>query len=595
MESRQSPQGSPGPREAVDINKPRQFSLQILGVVDKKIMAFFAFAAVLWLIAPSLQAVLPAIFPAHTSSDIFGPLKFRDDGTFQISIFEDLHFGENAWDSWGPQQDVNSVKVMNQILNNEFPQLVVLNGDLITGENTFKENSTTYVDQIVGPLVERNLTWASTYGNHDSDYNISREGILQRESLWPNSRTTSMVPGPQAGVTNYYLPVYPANCTLVAAAPCAPDLILWFFDSRGGHYYQQLDADGNRVGMPDWVDTSVVAWFQQTNAELVRNNGRVIPSLAFVHIPTNASQALQTEAGVDPNRQPGVNDDYVLAAQGQGWCADGANDGTCDYGGQDVPFMQAITTTKGLMGVFSGHDHGDTWCYKWRGILPGMTVAGNGLNLCFGQHSGYGGYGNWIRGSRQILVSREQLKDLAVETWIRTEAGTVQTRTLLELMVTNAACEAETDPKKLASRQLILTLAFIHTSVMTIFYALFDLLKYPKYIEPLREGILALVKDNGVDAVQNLSKHPAQGHSHRPPLQRLHLDPEVTFDGYRLYRRQVKMVQAHKDHLLFGYGRCTCPSRIWAVGEFKMILAKILVGMDFRPPKAMWIILKDLK
>lgn len=37
--------------------------------------------------------------------------------------------------------------------------LVVLNGDLITGENTFLENSTHYIDQIVGPMVERSLTW----------------------------------------------------------------------------------------------------------------------------------------------------------------------------------------------------------------------------------------------------------------------------------------------------------------------------------------------------------------------------------------------------------------------------------------------------
>lgn len=45
------------------------------------------------------------------------------------------------------------------------------------------------------------------------------------------------------------------------------------------------------------------------------------------------------------------------------------------------------------------------------------------------------------------------------------------------------------------------------------------------------------------------------------------------------------MVQAHKDHLLFGYGRRTCPGRFWAVGEVKMILAKIIVGMDFRPAR----------
>lgn len=52
-----------------------------------------------------------------------------------------------------------------------------------------------------------------------------------------------------------------------------------------------------------------------------------------------------------------------------------------------------------------------------------MSIAGNGLNLCFGQHTGYGGYGSWIRGSRQVLVSQEQLKNLAVDTWIRTEEG----------------------------------------------------------------------------------------------------------------------------------------------------------------------------
>lgn len=54
-----------------------------------------------------------------------------------------------------------------------------------------------------------------------------------------------------------------------------------------------------------------------------------------------------------------------------------------------------------------------------------MDFSGNGLHLCFGQHTGYGGYGNWIRGSRQILVSQEQLADLSVETWVRTENANV--------------------------------------------------------------------------------------------------------------------------------------------------------------------------
>ena len=54
-----------------------------------------------------------------------------------------------------------------------------------------------------------------------------------------------------------------------------------------------------------------------------------------------------------------------------------------------------------------------------------MTVAGNGINLCFGQHTGYGGYGNWTRGARQVLVSQQKLENLEVDTWIRLETGDV--------------------------------------------------------------------------------------------------------------------------------------------------------------------------
>ncbi|KAJ5157725.1 uncharacterized protein N7482_008825 [Penicillium canariense] len=372
----------------------------------------------------SLPLVALFAVPSFQSaiSKRFAPLKFSKDGTFQVSILEDLHFGENAWDSWGPEQDVNSVTVINRVLDAESPDLVVLNGDLITGDNAFLENSTVYIDKIVEPLVQRGLTWASTYGNHDSAYNLSRSALLARENRWPNSRTTQMVSGREAGITNYYLPVHGANDN---ASTGVPAMLLWFFDSRGGYYYQELDSSGNEVAQPNWVDDSVVGWFRTTNAKLVKKYHKHIPSLVFVHIPTNASQAIQTEVGINPYKEPGINDDYVLAQQGEGWCADGSNGGSCEYGGQDVAFMKALVDTHGVIGVFSGHDHGDTWCYKWDSLISGMSVEGNGINLCFGQHSGYGGYGSWIRGSRQVLVTESKLQDMEIDTWIRLESGDV--------------------------------------------------------------------------------------------------------------------------------------------------------------------------
>ncbi|KAK4101290.1 Metallo-dependent phosphatase [Parathielavia hyrcaniae] len=370
-----------------------------------------------------------------SGSQKVSPLRFRPDGTFQISIFEDLHFGENAWEDWGPQQDIHSLKVMDTVLDAEpTTDLVVLNGDLITGENTFRENSTDYVDQIVRPMLQRGLPWASAYGNHDSDFNLSTADILARETQWPNARTAQMVSEPDAGVSNYYLPVYPRGCNPACksktSSTCQPALLLWFFDSRGGFQYQQQDSlTGKPVPFPNWVDARVVDWFQRTNADLVRRaGGKAIPSLAFVHIPTNASRALQAMPGVDKHRQPGIDDDKPLSQQAQGWCPDGrpsTGGGTCAYGGQDEPFMRTVASTPGLMALFSGHDHGDTWCYKWEGLVPGVAVEGNGVSLCFGQRSGYGGYGSWIRGARQVVVSLEKLEGRVIDTYIRLESGEV--------------------------------------------------------------------------------------------------------------------------------------------------------------------------
>jgi hypothetical protein len=49
------------------------------------------------------QFLLPAALiagavaaPAQTSFDSFAPLRFTRDGTFQISVFNDLHYGEGT-------------------------------------------------------------------------------------------------------------------------------------------------------------------------------------------------------------------------------------------------------------------------------------------------------------------------------------------------------------------------------------------------------------------------------------------------------------------------------------------------------------------
>jgi hypothetical protein len=78
-------------------------------------------------------------------------------------------------------------------------------------------------------LRKASLAGADRAADHDSDYNLSRTDIYTREKRYSNSLTQNMVPGTNAGVTNYYLLVYPYDSSVTT-----PSLVLWSFDSRGG-------------------------------------------------------------------------------------------------------------------------------------------------------------------------------------------------------------------------------------------------------------------------------------------------------------------------------------------------------------------------
>ncbi|GAB7337708.1 hypothetical protein MBLNU457_g2992t1 [Dothideomycetes sp. NU457] len=398
------------------------------------ILAIMGFITLSTIAAFSSLSLLANSISIPRDAPLDRTLRFQKDGTFHISIFEDLHFGEAEELDWGPQQDYKTTNlVMYPVLDKEPSQLVVLNGDLITGENTYKENSTNYVDEVVRPLVREKKLWASTYGNHDSSYNLSRENMYDREQTYPNSLTGNAVSAADSGVTNYFLPVYSAgsgNTTL-------PSFILYFFDSRGGDYFQEQDStNGALVAQPNWVSAPVVSWYRSTMSSFTAaNNGVPIPSIAFVHIPIYAMAAFQAQ-NVSATKEPGINDDNPLATQGE-WTANFGSESS-NYDGQDAEFMSALVDAAqnhGLRAVFSGHDHGDSWCMPWTAnltaSLPNVTDSMRGKDgpkLCFGQHSGYGGYGNWIRGSRQVRIREGEE---GVETWIRYEDGSVNGRVML--------------------------------------------------------------------------------------------------------------------------------------------------------------------
>ena len=313
---------------------------------------------------------------------------------------------------------------MKDILGWETPDLIVLNGDLITGDDTMLANATAYVDAVVAPLVAKQLPWASSYGNHDRDFNLSASALYAREKAHGFSLTESMVPGDEdaVGVTNYFLPVFPSVVPDEAKdGDVAPALMLYFLDSRGGHAFQRRHANGKRIGIPSVVSDEAIAWLRTTVADITRQYKRVIPSVLFTHIPPSAMLAYQSTpstsgGGPHPHRQPGLNDDTPLAAQ--------------EADGNLLAALAELADTGGLRATFSGHDHGDDWCFRWTSRFSSAPVAGTGSFHCFGRRSGYGGYGRWTRGSRQILFAEDALAE-EISTWVRLEDESVSGRVSL--------------------------------------------------------------------------------------------------------------------------------------------------------------------
>ncbi|RYP17322.1 hypothetical protein DL765_004613 [Monosporascus sp. GIB2] len=212
---------------------------------------------------------------------------------------------------------------------------------------------------------------------------------------------------------------------------------------------------------------------------------------------------------------------------------------------------------------------------------------------------------------------------------------------LLQWMMDVAGKTAkEGQPGKLAHRQLMLTLAGIHTTSMSTSHAIYDLCAHPEFFEPLREELTTILRDNGgwrrpvIPKFKKLDSFLKESQRINPPalvafnrIARVPFklsdgtyipagthfamasdailndpdllpgggDPKV-FDPFRwirlredpshpenLHRYQFAATDANNLH--FGHGKYACPGRFFAGQQIKMILGHLLLHYDFKYPE----------
>lgn len=292
-------------------------------------------------------------------------LRFREDGTFKIVQFTDVHW------TTGGEEDSMSRQVMENVLDSESPDLVVFSGDLISG-NKLKDiggNARQAMRQVTEVAERKQVPWAAVFGNHDDEGDANRRELL--EVLQEGSYAlTEAGPKELSGVGNYILSVQSSVQEKVSAA-------LYMIDS-------------NSYGKPGkwgWIKRDQIAWYVNESTRLTKENGGPLPALAFIHIPL-----------------PEYNDvwDFTVCygEKGEGVCSPQINTG----------MFAAMVEMGDVSGVFAGHDHvNDYW-----GEL-------HGIRLCYGRATGGYGGDKLEKGARIIRLYENQ-RDF--ETWIRLGSGT---------------------------------------------------------------------------------------------------------------------------------------------------------------------------
>ena len=327
------------------------------------------------------------------------PLKFRKTRHMEnISIFKilqlaDLHFGENQWMDWGPQQDQKSIEAIQYFLQAEKPDLVILSGDQITGLNV-DANATSYYEQIIESMlqVDENIKWATIFGNHDDESysrtfvngttfhhqaKTSRKDLIDFDMGYVGSYTLQgEVPSGLFGTSNYMLSLFSFDMTKHAAN-------IYFFDSGGG-------------SLPEMNGQNQVEWFQ--SKQRVAPNGET-PSIAFQHIPT-------------PNEVFQFREDCI------GHTYEGVDPVVNDSG-----LLEALSASGNMRFFAVGHNHGNDYC---------CPTESNLFSICYGRHSGYGGYntikgdGNtWSKGTRVYLLQINQEGIFSWFSYVRMKNGHV--------------------------------------------------------------------------------------------------------------------------------------------------------------------------
>ena len=317
------------------------------------------------------------------SADDAATLKFDENGEFKIMHLTDCQDIYPA--------DTTMLKFIDATLKKYQPDLVVLGGDN-TVNKTGMEKS---IAELVSVFVKNETYFTLVFGNHDHQQDLTDDEQLVFYQQYGGKYCLAYDDEPDlTGTATHALSV-------MGSKSGKAELMLYMFDSNQYVTVEKFEDEY------DCVNPDQIAWYIKTSEKAESENGKVVPALAFQHIVVGeVYEALFHESVVDLGvltpttggktysffpRTENILDGFLFEFPCPGYYNHGQFDAMVERG--DV------------VGIFSGHDHINTYTTELDGIkiinTPGAT---------------YHSYGNEItRGMRMITVNENDPKNFKTE------------------------------------------------------------------------------------------------------------------------------------------------------------------------------------